>query len=648
MSKMQRNWALRSKAREIFDAAVRAANPFACVGRHLRTENHDAYEKIWVVGAGKAATAMAAATEEVLGDKIAGGLVCVKQAQPELLRCVSQVECGHPIPNYSSVAAAERIVQIVQAAGASDLILVLISGGASSLMALPANSITLADKQRVTDLLLKSGADIRSVNAVRKHLSRIKGGMLARIAFPRTVESLILSDVVGDDLAAIGSGPTAPDPTTFAEALEILDRLRLRDQVPEPVKRLLEDGCQGQNIETPKPGDVLFGRVKNVVVGNNRVALAAAAEKARSLGFAPLILAAEMEGEAREAARFHAAIARECALHGTPIAPPACLISGGETTVTVSGSGLGGRNQEFVLSASLELSGVDHAVVLSAGTDGIDGPTNAAGSIADGETVKRNPAARDYLRRNDSYRYFKSLGDLVITGPTGTNVMDVRILLIGEKGAGSSEPLSAAVVPETTLAGDDRFTERTCNAPAPNKILQPKKVIPMASDSAIWIGNDHGGTQLKMQIAEHLKARGLAVHNVGSDSAEIVRYPLYAAQVAQAVASGEASRGILVCSTGIGMSILANRYRGVRASLCTSVHMGKMTRAHNDSNLLCLGGKITERAEALAILDAWLDTPYEGGRHDISLGLIREAETAIADCGGWNPEDYMPTGEKKS
>lgn len=445
---MQTNLALRRKAREIFDAAVRAADPFTSVVRSMRDEQYGQHQKVWVVGAGKAATAMAAAAEEVLSDKIAGGLVCVRQAQPKVLRHLSQVECGHPIPDHRSVEASERIIEIVRAAGPSDLILVLISGGASSLKALPANSISLADKQRVTDLLLKSGADIRSMNTVRKHLSGIKGGILARIAFPRPVESWILSDVVGDDLAVIGSGPTVPDPTTFAKALEILDRLHLRDQVPESVTRLLEGGRQGKDSETPKPGDVIFGRVRNVVVGNNRAALSAASERARSLGFNPLMLAAEMEGEARETARFHAAIARECVLHGAPIRPPACLISGGETTVAVSGSGLGGRNQEFVLSAALELSGIENIAVLSAGTDGIDGPTDAAGAIADGETVKRNPAAQDYLHRNDSYHYFESLGDLVTTGPTGTNVMDVRIFLIGEQGTASLEPSAGALVHE--------------------------------------------------------------------------------------------------------------------------------------------------------------------------------------------------------
>jgi hydroxypyruvate reductase len=281
------------------------------------------------------------------------------------------------------------------------------------------------------------------------------------------VESLILSDVVGDDPAVIGSGPTVPDPTTFAEVLDILDRLHLRNQVPESVVRRLEDGCHGRVPETPKPGDAIFGRVKNVIVGNNRAALSSAAEKARSLGFEPLMLAAEVEGEARETARFHAAIARECVLHETPIPPPACLISGGETTVTVSGSGLGGRNQEFVLSAALDLSGIENIAILSAGTDGIDGPTDAAGAIADGETVKRNPAAQDYLRRNDSYHYFESLGDLVVTGPTGTNVMDVRIFLIGGQSAASLDPSADTLAHEMTPSTNDRHDmERAGDASA--------------------------------------------------------------------------------------------------------------------------------------------------------------------------------------
>jgi hydroxypyruvate reductase len=245
------------------------------------------------------------------------------------------------------------------------------------------------------------------------------------------VESLLLSDVIGDDLDVIGSGPTAPDASTFAGALAILDRFSLRARVPAAVRERLEQGARGEVAETPKPGDAVFRAVRNVLVGNSRLALDAAARRARALGFRTLVLASEIQGETRDIARMHAAIAREIAHTGQPVKAPACLITGGETTVTLRGAGLGGRNQEFVLAAVLEIAGLRQVVVFSAGTDGTDGPTDAAGAIADGDTLSRNPDARAYLDRNDSYHYFQPLGDLVITGPTDTNVMDVRILLVG-------------------------------------------------------------------------------------------------------------------------------------------------------------------------------------------------------------------------
>jgi hydroxypyruvate reductase len=243
----------------------------------------------------------------------------------------------------------------------------------------------------------------------------------------------LLSDVIGDDLDVIGSGPTAPDSSTFADALAILQKFSLLERVPASVCQRIERGVRGELPETPKAGDPLFRRVRNVLVGNNRQALDAAARRARQLGFRTLVLASEVQGETRDVARMHAAIAREIVSASRPVKRPACLVTGGETTVTLRGDGLGGRNQEFVLAAALDLAGVPDVVVLSAGTDGSDGPTDAAGAIADGDTVRRNPEARQYLARNDSYRYFQSLGDLVITGPTNTNVMDVRIVLVGAK-----------------------------------------------------------------------------------------------------------------------------------------------------------------------------------------------------------------------
>jgi hydroxypyruvate reductase len=269
------------------------------------------------------------------------------------------------------------------------------------------------------------------MNALRKHISRIKGGQLARLAWPATVEALLLSDVIGDDLDVIGSGPAAPDASTFPEVAAILEKYGIAAYVPAPVRERIEGGVRGEIAETPKLGDRIFGRVRNTVIGSNRLALEAAARTARRLGYRTLILGSEIEGETREIARMHAAIAREIVKAGRPAGAPACLITGGETTVTLRGMGLGGRNQEFALAAALDIAGLKKVVVFSAGTDGSDGPTDAAGAVVDGETLARGPEARRYLDDNDSYHYFEALGDLVKTGPTHTNVMDVRLVLVG-------------------------------------------------------------------------------------------------------------------------------------------------------------------------------------------------------------------------
>ncbi|MGB9458999.1 MAG: glycerate kinase [Bryobacteraceae bacterium] len=424
---------LRRQAAAIFRAALRAADPHDAVLRHLARRDYSRFHHIYVIGAGKAGASMARAAERALGGRITGGLVNVKYGHLAKLRRVELNECGHPVPDERGVAGAERIAEIASSAGAGDLVLCLISGGASALLPLPAPPVTLAEKQEVTRLLLASGADIHEINCVRKHLSAIKGGQLARLAWPATVEALLVSDVIGDNLDVIGSGPAAPDPSTFADAAEVLDRYGIRDKVPAAVRARIDQGVAGTLDETPKPGDKLFARVRNTVVGGNRLALDAAARHARQLGFRTLVLSSSVAGETREIARMHAAIAREVAEFGRPVQPPACIITGGETTVTLRGDGLGGRNQEFVLAAALDIAGLDNVVVFSAGTDGTDGPTDAAGATADGDTLRRKPDARRYLDANDSYHYFESLGDLVITGPTNTNVADVRILLIGRR-----------------------------------------------------------------------------------------------------------------------------------------------------------------------------------------------------------------------
>ena len=404
---------LRKHALEIFRAGLQAADPVAAVERRLRVDPAR-YERIFVVGAGKASARMAVAVERKLGSRITAGLINVKDGHTAKLRRVKLNECGHPLPDERGVEGARRIAEIVRGAGRRDLVIALISGGASALMPLPAEPVTLAEKQETTRLMLACGATIHEMNAVRKHLSAIKGGRLAEMAWPAPVLSLILSDVVGDDLSVIGSGPTAPDPSTYADALAILDRFGLRQRVPKAVRARLESAPG----ETPKS----LKNARNVIVGSNRLAMEAAARKARELGYRTLVLSSRIEGETREVAKVHAAIIKE---------HRGCVLSGGETTVTIKGTGLGGRNQEFVLAAAMEIAGLDSTVVLSAGTDGNDGPTDAAGAIADGATLERSRPrdARAYLDNNDSYRFFEAADALIKTGPTGTNVMDLRILL---------------------------------------------------------------------------------------------------------------------------------------------------------------------------------------------------------------------------
>jgi glycerate 2-kinase len=420
---------LRRHALAIFRASLDAADPEAAVERHLSKLKLRPYRRIYVVGGGKAGASMSSAAERVLGDQITAGLVNVKDGHTAKLRRIELNECGHPVPDERGVEGARRIAEIVREAREDDLVICLISGGASALMPAPVPPITLAEKQAVTRLLLASGANIHEINAVRKHISAIKGGQLARLAAPATVESLLLSDVIGDDLDVIGSGPTAPDASTFADAIGILEKYGIFKKAPKSVR----DRLVGGQPETPKRSDRIFKRVRNTVVGSNRLAVEAAAAKARDLGYHTLILASEIEGETRDVARMHAAIAREIVRYGRPVPRPACIVTGGETTVTLKGEGLGGRNQEFVLAAAIDIAGLPGVVVLSGGTDGSDGPTDAAGAIADGSTLRRYPDARRFLEANDSYHYFESLDDLIKTGPTNTNVMDVRLVMVGEE-----------------------------------------------------------------------------------------------------------------------------------------------------------------------------------------------------------------------
>ena len=437
---------LRRQAKTIFRAALQAADPVQAVLRHVSVRNGklvvgrrryqlDEYGRVLVIGAGKAGASMARALERLLGKGITGGLVNVKYGHVAKLRRVELNECGHPVPDAAGVEGARRIATIAAQAEERDLVLCVISGGGSALMPLPADPVTLNEKQATTRLLLECGANIHEINAVRKHISAIKGGQLSRLAWPATVVSLLLSDVIGDDLDVIGSGPTAPDASTFAGAKKVLERYGIYRKVPPAVRRRIEDGIRGKTPETPKIAAKELTRTQNIVVGSNRLAVDAAAAKARELGFRTLVLSTFLEGETRDAGRMHAAIAKEIHASGRPLRRPACVISGGETTVTIRGKGLGGRNQEFVLAAAKDISGLPETVVLSGGTDGTDGPTDAAGALADGRTLTR--AAKlgldvdACLANNDSYHFFEPLGDLLKTGPTNTNVMDVRLVLIG-------------------------------------------------------------------------------------------------------------------------------------------------------------------------------------------------------------------------
>jgi hydroxypyruvate reductase len=425
---------LRDAARAIFDAALRASDVGPLVRHALGDMRLPARGRVLVVGAGKASGAMAATMEAELGDRIADGLVAVKDGYRAATRRIRLVEAGHPVPDARGEEAARQIRALAESAEADDLLLVLVSGGGSALTPAPAPPITLADKQEMTRLLLTAGANINQLNAVRKHCSLLKGGQLARAAAPARVHALLLSDVIGDPLDVIASGPTAPDGSTFAEALGILDRFDLRRRAPAAVVARLERGARGEIPETPKADDPVFHHVTNTVIGNNLLVVDAAAARARSLGYAPHVLTRALEGEAREVAGRLVALAREVRAGRGPVAPPACLIAGGETTVTVRGGGSGGRCQEWALAASIELDGVDGIVALAAGTDGTDGPTAAAGALADGASAGRARATGHdlaaHLAANDSNPALAALGDLVVTGPTNTNLLDLYLLLI--------------------------------------------------------------------------------------------------------------------------------------------------------------------------------------------------------------------------
>jgi hydroxypyruvate reductase len=394
------------------------------------------FDHVYVVGAGKAAVPMAEALGEVLRDHLKSGVIITKyhhldRSLPDQLRVH---EAGHPVPDEQSVAATRDLAALLDQVTPRDLVFCVISGGGSALMTLPAEGITLADLQATTQLLLRAGATIQQINAIRKHLDTIKGGGLARLAHGAPIISLILSDVIGDDLSVIASGPTVPDPSTFADAWRVIEQFDLAHHLPAAVRARLERGLSGEILDTPKPGDPSFDRVQTVIIGSNAQAAQAAEAAARRLNFNTLLLSTQVQGEAREVAQVAAAIAKEIALYNRPAQKPACLILGGETTVTVKGSGLGGRNQELALATAIAIDGWPNTLIAALGTDGTDGPTDAAGAIATGETVGRAQAigldAQTHLANNDAYHFFQALDDLIVTGPTGTNVNDLLFVLV--------------------------------------------------------------------------------------------------------------------------------------------------------------------------------------------------------------------------
>jgi len=426
----------REQLLELYRAALHAVDPYASVKRYkeriLGSFRSAGGTRLICVAFGKAACPMAKAVEDVCGGLLDASAVNTKYGHCSgySLRNGKVFEGGHPLPDENGVRGTGEIVRMLGDADAHTLVVCLLSGGGSALLVSPCEGITLKDKQLTTDLLLRAGADIYELNAVRKHLSRVKGGRLAAIAYPSRFLSLILSDVIGDRLDVIASGPTSPDPTTYHDAMEVIGKYGLQKSIPLRVSSVLEQGRKGVLPETPKEGDRIFGNGENVIIGGNRIALEAAKIQAEKAGFQTVLLSSEITGEAREVGIWLAQKAGEIKKGGRPV----CLLSGGETTVRVKGKGTGGRNMELALAFAQAIENTTGITLLSAGTDGTDGPTDAAGAIVDGHTLKRAKAlgidSQKYLEENDSYPFLKETGDLLITGPTGTNVMDLQIIII--------------------------------------------------------------------------------------------------------------------------------------------------------------------------------------------------------------------------
>jgi glycerate 2-kinase len=435
----------RALALESLEAAVNTADPRTLVESKIKRENTtltiDSYafnlarfKHIYVIGGGKAGAAMAQAIEEILGSRITAGVVNVPKGTQPKTRFIELHQASHPLPDREGEEGARRMLAIAEQATTDDLVICLISGGGSSLMPGPIEGVSLEDKQALTSALLKSGAPIGEINVVRKHLSAFKGGWLAKRAYPATVLSLILSDVVGDHLDAVASGPTVPDPSTYAEAQKILEKHGLWAKASDSIHKILLEGVAGLIEETPKPGDLVFTNVHNVIIGNNRTATQACAEYLKSKGLKTIHIDEPLDVEAKQAGQALASLATRASAYGFSIPKPLGVVAGGETTVVVTGSGLGGRNQELALSAAMHLEGAESCVIASLSTDGVDGPTDASGAIVDSFTVERakkaGADAEGLLSNNDSYCFFLKLGDLIFTGPTGTNVNDISVIIV--------------------------------------------------------------------------------------------------------------------------------------------------------------------------------------------------------------------------
>lgn len=438
---------LKKSSEAILAAALKAVDPHQLIKEQVRREGSvlhfpgkqtvdlDHFDRVFVYGAGKGVAPMAKAMEELLGDELAGGDVIVKYHHTDQLKTIRLHEAAHPVPDQNTIDSTNILLKNMQGLTDKDCVFVLLTGGGSALMESLKPDISLENLQALSELLLDCGANIHEINCIRKHISEIKGGQLAKRIYPARCITLALSDVIGDDLSVIASGPTNADRSTYQEALHIVEKYGIKGKIPGPILKHLQKGVDGEMEETPKPGDKIFTKVSNLVIGNNRLALVKAAERAKMDNFNVIILTSMLSGEAREIGLMLSAIIREVQISNQPLLKPACILLGGEPTVHIRGSGKGGRNQELALAVAI--SGIeDSYLFVSCGSDGTDGPTDAAGAVVDQNTLKRAATAgldaQSFLNENDSYHFFKALGDLIITGPTGTNVMDIVFALIPE------------------------------------------------------------------------------------------------------------------------------------------------------------------------------------------------------------------------